>query len=333
MDTLWHQILAGDPEEHRRPYDKNYDLNNRGTLMEASGGYSNLRNQFQKPLTVLMTVVGLVLLIACANVANLLLARAAARQREIAIRLAVGAGRARLVRQLVIETVIIAMAGGVAGTAFAWWGVRVLMTLLPKRSIPLALNLTPDWRLLAFSFAICLAVGLVCGILPALQATRPNLTTALKNESSAGGRIRFDPRRALVVTQVAISLLLLIGAGLFVRSLENLKSLDLGFVRERVLLVNVGPQQMGYKGQRLREFYERLLTRTRSLPEVRQASLANITPLAGSRWNSRTTFEGYERKADEKPWVDHNSVSPGTSIRSGFRCLRAAIFGMRTIPP
>jgi predicted permease len=326
VDTLWHRILAGDPEEHRRPYDKNYDLNNRGTLLEASGGYSYLRSQIQKPLTVLMTVVALVLLIACANVANLLLARAAARQREIAIRLAVGAGRARLVRQLVLETVVVAIAGGIAGTAFAWWGVRVLITFLPKRSVPVALDLTPDWRLLAFSFGICLAVGLVCGIVPALQATRPNLTTALKNEAAAGGRIRFDPRRALVVTQVAISLLLLIGAGLFVRSLKNLKALDVGFVRERVLLVNVNPNMMGYKGQRLREFYERLLQRTRSLPEVRQAALANITPLAGSRWNSGTTFEGYDRKPDERPSVDHNSVSPGYFESLGIPLLQGRDF-------
>ena len=312
MDTLWHQVEASDPE--RKPvqaYQKDHEIQNRGTLLDASGGYSGLRNDIQKPLMVLMTVVGLVLLIACANVANLLLARAAARQREIAIRLAVGAGRARLVRQLVLETVVIAMAGGIAGAAFAWWGVRALLRFLPQRSVPLELNLSPDWRLLAFSFGVCLVVGLVCGILPALQATRPNLTATLKNESAAGGGIRFDVRRALVVTQVAVSLLLLIGAGLLVRSLQNLKALDPGFVRERVLLVNVNPGSLGYKGQRLRDFYDRLLQRTRALPDVRSAGLANITPLSGSRWNDTTTFEGYVRQADERPWVDHNAVSPG----------------------
>ena len=312
VDTLWRQVQAGDPE--RKPvqaYQKDYEIQNRGTLLDASGGYSGLRNDIKKPLMVLMTVVGLVLLIACANVATLLLARAAARQREIAIRLAVGAGRARLVRQLVLETVVIAMAGGIAGAAFAWCGVRALLRFLPQRSVPLELNLAPDWRLLAFSFAVCLVVGLVCGILPALQATRPNLTATLKNESSAGGRIRFDVRRALVVAQVAVSLLLLIGAGLLVRSLQNLKALDPGFVRERVLLVNVNPGTLGYKGQRLRDFYDRLLERTRALPDVRSAALANITPLSGSRWNDTTTFEGYVRQADERPWVDHNAVSPG----------------------
>jgi len=312
MDTLWHQILQNDPERKPVPaYDKDYQKRNRATLIAASGGYSFLRNQVEQPLTVLMIVVALVLLIACANVANLLLARAAARQREIAIRLAVGAGRARLVRQLVLETIVVAMAGGIVGAGFAWWGVRVLVGLMPQRVVSVELNLAPDWRLLAFSFGICLAVGLVCGILPALQATRPNLTVALKSESAAGSRVRFDLRRALVVAQVAISLLLLIGAGLFVRSLQNLKSLDAGFVRERVLLVDVNPTSMGYKGQRTREFYDGLLARTRALPAVRVASIARITPLEGSRWNTGISFEGYQRKPDEEPWVDFNSVSPG----------------------
>ena len=233
-DLLWKQILANDPEEHApAAWDKDYARRNRATLLAGSGGYSNLRNQIQKPLIVLMIVVAMVLLIACANVANLLLARAAARQREIAIRLAIGAGRARLVSQLVLESLVIALTGGVAGALFAWWGVRVLLNFLPKQAVAVELDLTPDWRLLAFGFGVCLMVGLTCGILPALQSTRPNLTSALKNEGSAGGRIRIDIRRWLVMAQVAMSLLLLIGAGLFVRSLQNLRSLDPGFVQEQ----------------------------------------------------------------------------------------------------
>jgi predicted permease len=313
MDLLWKQILASDPE--RKPVPayaaKDYAERNRATLLPGSGGYSYLRNQIQKPLTVLMIVVALVLLIACANVANLLLARAASRQREIAIRLAVGAGRGRLISQLVIETLVVSVLGGIASVAFAWWGVRVLLTFMPKRGVPIALDLTPDWRLLLFAFGISVGAGLICGLIPALQATRPNLTSALKNEAASFGRVRFDLRRALVVTQVAISLLLLIGAGLFVRSLSNLKSLDPGFLRESVLLVGVNPQQSGYKGQRLRDFYERLMARVRSTPGVRVASLANITPQAGSRWNDIVSIEGYQWKADERPVVDFNAVSTG----------------------
>ncbi len=320
VDLMWKQILANDPERRPVPaFIKDYKQRNRGTLLPGSGGYSYFRNSIQKPLTVLMIVVTLVLLIACGNVANLLLARAAARQREIAIRLSVGASRVRLISQLVIETLVVSVLGGVAGLAFAWGGVRVLLALMPHQEIPLALNLSPDWRLLLFSFGVSLAAGLVCGIVPALQATRPDLTSALKNEVSRVGR--FDLRRALVVVQVALSLLLLIGAGLFVRSLQNLRSLDPGFLRESVLLVNVDPQQSGYKGQRLRMFYERLLTRIREYPQVHAASLANITPLGGSRWNNTISVEGYQRKTDEKPFVDFNSTSPGYFETMGIPIL------------
>jgi predicted permease len=320
-DLLWKQILANDPEEKQQAYDKEYATRNRGTLLEASGGYTHLRSQIQKPLMVLMIVVVLVLLIACANVANLLLARATVRQREIAIRLAVGAARGRLITQLVIETLVIAVCGGVVGIGIAWWGVRVLLTFFPNRGTPLQFDLTPDWRLLAFSFGMCLLVGLLCGIAPAIQTTRPNLSSALKNESDAGGRIRFDLRRALVVLQVAISLLLLIGAGLFVRSLSNLKSLDPGFVREGVLIVETNPLALGYKRQRIRDYYERVADHLRTVPNVRVASLADLTPLGGSRMRYGISFEGYTRPADEKPWIDMNAVSPGYFATMGIPLL------------
>lgn len=310
-DLLWQQIVTSDPERKPAPaYQKDRDKGDHGLLLPGSAGYSYLRNSFSKPLTVLMIVVGLVLLIACANVANLLLARAAARQKEIAIRLAIGAGRGRLISQLVLETLVVSFAGGMAGLLFAWWGVHVLLGLMPKRAVPMELNVTPDLRVLGFAFGVSLLTGLVCGLVPALQATRPDLVSSLKNEIRGTGGGRFDLRRTLVVAQVAISLLLMIGAGLFVRSLGNLKTLDPGFVRESVLMVNVNPQASGYKGQRLREFYERLLTRADGLREVRAASLANITPLAGSRWNDDVTFQNYHWKPEEKPYLDFNAVSP-----------------------
>ena len=333
-DLLWKQFLAADPK--RRPvasYDKDYYQRNRGTLLAGSGGYTFLRNQVQKPLTVLMIVVALVLLIACANVANLLLARAAARQREIAVRLAIGAGRARLISQFVIETLLISLLGGLAGFAVAFWGARALLSFLPRRGLPLTLDLSPDWRLFAFSLGVSLVAGLVCGIMPGVQATRPNLTTALKNEAPTIGRIRFDLRRALVVAQVAMSLLLLIGAGLFVRSLQNLRTLDPGFVRERVLLVNIDAQQSGYKGQRLRDFYERLLARVRYMPNVRTASLASITPLAGSRWNQDVAVEGYQFKPDEKPYIDFNAVTSSYFETMGIPLLSGRDFRAEDNPP
>jgi predicted permease len=332
-DLLWKQILANDPESKPpAAYDKDYSQRNRGTLLEASGGYTYLRSQIQKPLMVLMIVVALVLLIACANVANLLLARATVRQREIAIRLAVGAARGRLIIQLLIETLMIAVLGGIVGIGIAWWGVRVLLTFFPKRAIPLQFDLTPDWRLLAFSFGMCLLVGLICGIAPAIQTTRPNLTGALKNESTAIGGLRFDLRRALVILQVATSLLLLIGAGLFVRSLSNLKGLDPGFVREGVLIVDTNPRALGYKSQQVRDYFERVIDRLRAIPGVRATSLANITPLSGSRWNSSISVEGYTRRADEKPWIDMNSVSPGYFATMRIPMLVGRDFGPQDNP-
>ncbi len=330
MDLLWKQYLADDPE--RRPIPtyalKDYEKHNRGTLLPGSGGYSILRNQIRKPLAVLMVVVALVLLIASANVANLLLARAAARRREIAIRLAVGAGRARLIRQLVLEALLVSVAGGIAGLAFAWWGVRVLLTFLPKRFVAVDLNLSPDWQLLAFCFGISLAVGLICGIVPALQSTRPDLISELKSEGKALGRSRFDLRRGLVVIQVAISLLLVIGAGLLVRSLQNLRSLDPGFVRESVLVVSVYPERNGYKGQRLRDFYELLLEKARALRNSRSASLAGLTPLSGSRHANFFAVEGYRRRPDESPLVDLNSVGPAY-----FETLHIPILAGRDFRP
>ncbi len=312
VNVLYQQILKSDPERRPAPaYDKGRAKWERMTVLPAGNGFSYLRRQIAKPLTVLMITAALVLLIACANVAGLLLARAAARQKEIAIRLAIGASRMRLVTQLVVETLLVSLAGGLAGLLFAWWGVRLLVGMMPQRYLPLKLDLTPDWRLMGFAFGVSLVAGIACGLVPALQATRPNLVSALKSELRTVGRHRFDLRRLLVVMQVAVSLLLLIGAGLFVRSLRNLRTLDFGFRRESVLLVNVNPQASGYKGQRLRDYYERLRDRTARNPEARSVSLAAITPLAGSRWNSDVSVQGYQRRADEDPTVDFNGVSPG----------------------
>ena len=333
-DVLFNQIEQNDPERRPVPeFDKKeHELRNRAVLMPGSGGYSYLRNRFSKPLAVLGAVVGLVLLIACANVANLLLARAASRRKEIAIRVAIGAGRRRLISQLVTEAIILAVIGGLAGFAFAYWSVRVLLSLLPTGTFPLDLHLTPDVRLLGFSFGVSLFTGLICGIVPAIQATRPDVVTALKSDFTERFA-RLDLRKALVVVQVAVSLLLLVGAGLFVRSLENLRDLDPGFVRENVLMVQTSAGSIGYKGQRIRTFEDRLLNASLRLPGVRAASLAMLTPLEGSRWNSGIAVEGHPWKPDEKPYLDFNAVSPRYFETLGIPILQGRDFHDRDNPP
>jgi predicted permease len=281
-------------------------------LMPAARGYSMVRNRLEKPLVVLMVVVALVLLIACANVANLMLARGAARQRELAVRLAIGASRSRLMSQLLMESVLIALIGGAAGLLLSYFGVRGLLEFVPQSGWSrVSVNVSADARLLGFAFAVSVFTGVLFGLAPALQSTRPDLAPVLKDEvPGASGPKRFSLRNGLVVAQVALSLLLLIGAGLFVRSLEKLRDIEPGFRRDHTVIVTVDPGRNGYTGQRLRDFYERLRAQVSGLPGVQAMSLANITPLGGSRWNQTVTVEGYQWQPGDKKSIDMNSVGP-----------------------
>ncbi len=313
LNVLWQQILEADPE--RRPvaaWDKDYKLSNTMVVLPGNQGNAFLRKQVSKPLTVLMITVGLVLLIACANVANLLLARSVSRRREIGIRLAVGAARARLIAQLLTESILLSVLGGLAGLAFSWVGVQVLLGFLPRGPFPLELNLSPNLRILTFTFLLSLVSGVVFGLVPALRASRREVITELRSDaSSQTGRLaRWDLHRTLVSLQVALSMLLLAGAGLFVRTLANLRDLDPGMARENLLFVQTNVDQLGYQPQREREFHDRLTADVQRLPGVRACSLASITPLGGSRWNGDVQIEGYTWKPDEPPWVDMNAVEP-----------------------
>jgi putative ABC transport system permease protein len=210
-------------------------------------------------------MVGLVLLIACANVANLLLARATARQREIGIRLSIGASRGRPIRQLLTESVLLASLGGAAGCLLAWWGSLVLVALISTSRYPVVLNINPDLRLLGFAAATCLFTGVLFGLAPALRATRVDLTPSLKRTKpgarGAGSRLALG--QALVVAQTALSVVLVFGAGLFVRTLVNLQNLNTGFQTSNVLLFGVNALEAGYKGPALNDFYERVRQRAR----------------------------------------------------------------------
>jgi predicted permease len=265
-----------------------YLLERRLVLEPGSQGLSVLRRQFSQPLFILMTVVGLVLLIACANLAGLLLARATARRKEIGIRLALGAGRARLVRQLLTESIMLAGLGGCLGLFIAYWGIKLLVPLLPQGEIPIHLNLSPDVRLLGFSMALTLLTGLLFGLAPAFHATRVDINTALKDEAQrSGSRGRHLPLGKLfVIAQVAFSMLLLIGTGLFIRSLQNLRQVDTGFERENVLVLKLEPTGSNDRnaGDRLAPRYDDLLERVKAIPGVLRASLVGYSPITRREW-------------------------------------------------
>jgi predicted permease len=288
-------------------------LDKKIAVLPASRGTSDLRRDAEKPLWVLTAMVGLVLLIACANVANLLTARAASRQKEIAIRLSLGASRGQIVRQLLVESVALAAAGGVFGLLVAAWTGDLLLSLLPLEAGRSALSTSPDARVLAYNFAISIAAALLFGLVPAIQATRPELATVLKDEagnlSTASGQVRF--RKGLVVAQIALSLLLLIGAGLFTRSLYNLRELNPGFVTENLMTFKVDPSLVGYQKERALALYERVQQSIAAIPGVRSASMATVAVLTGDRNISTVRLEGYEAKEGEDMNPDINEIGPG----------------------
>ncbi len=230
---------------------------------------------------LLLVVVGLVLVVACTNVANLLLARASARQREMAVRLAIGASRGQIVRQLLVESTLLGLLGGGAGLLLALWLTRMLASFRPPLPIPLSIDLSIDLRVLLYTFGLALATGILFGLAPALRASKPDLLVALKSDDIAigSGRRRFELRRILVVSQIALSLALLIGAGLFLRSLVRAQSLNPGFTVDRasVAWLNVGVQ--GYREEKGRAFYLQLLERAKGLPGVQVAALTDRLPL------------------------------------------------------
>jgi putative ABC transport system permease protein len=303
-------------------------------LDSAKTGVSNLSRQFSQPLTVLMSLVGVVLLIASLNVANLLLARATMRQKEIAVRSALGAGRFRLVRQLLTEGFLLSAVGGLLGLLFALCGADALLNFLPQGRIPTVLEIKPDLRMLGFTLSITVLTGVLFGLAPALQATRPDLIPALKNEPIvvSGGSRKWELRRLLVVLQVALSLVLLVGAGLFVRSLQNLKAVDAGYNTDQVVTLALDPAQNGYKLDQLRSFYIQLSERVSALPGVKSATYAGNMPLSG-RW-SRIGVEvpGYRPRPDEEMAALFNHINPQFFATFGTPLLIGRDFNTQDAP-
>src|SRR6266571_1343152 len=261
-------------------------------LQPAATGWTRLRDQFRQPLMILTVVVGLVLLIACANVASLMLARAMARTREFSIRTALGAHRLRLIRQLLTESVLLAGLGGMLGLLVAHWGARLLVSFVGVQPDPVSFDLAPDARVLCFTMGLSLATGFVFGLAPALRSSRSDLTPTFKETGASISANRQFLQQSLVVIQIATSLILLVGAGLFVRTLQKLKGMDMGFSRENVVLFQVGFSQRVDRTRRI-SAYKELLGRLEESPGVRAASMSFVTPLTGDAWGQQVDIEGY----------------------------------------
>ncbi|MBZ5590927.1 MAG: ABC transporter permease [Acidobacteriia bacterium] len=280
-------------------------------LLPAAQGINALRADWETPLIALMAMVGLVLLIACANVANLMLARATGRQKEIAIRLAIGASRGAIVRQLLVESLIIAVAGGFLGLLVATWTTATLLHVLPDDATGGWLAASFDLRTLGFNAALAIGTGILFGLAPAIGSTRPDLAPALKEQSgnaaAGGAQARF--RKLFIVAQVALSLLLLVGAGLFARSLFNLMTEDPGFRAAKLLRFSVDPSLNGYDAPRGWVFYRELQQRLAVLPGVRSVGGAFLGPFGSGRRAGNITVEGYRAKEDEYVGASEDALS------------------------
>jgi predicted permease len=264
-------------------------------LQPGATGLDSLRRQYAQPIYVLMGMVGLILLIACSNVANLLLARATSRRREIAVRLSIGAGRWRVIRQLLTESVLLASIGGALGVALAWWGIDVMTALLSGGRDHFTLHAALNWRVLGATAGLSIVTGLAFGLVPALQATRLEIIPALKDVRSATPAS--TPRRLalgswLIATQIALAMMLLVGAGLFGRTLANLHAIEIGFNREHVLLFTLRPSAVGYQGQPLYNLYEDLRARLGALPGVTSISLSSRPLPMGGGTMSQVSIDG-----------------------------------------
>ncbi len=321
LRVIFQRLAATEASHIDDAHQRRVALDQKLELTSAGPGLDTLRLKFSDPLHILMAVVGLVLLIACANIANLLLARAAARRREIAVRLALGAGRSRLLRQFLTESLLLSNGGGALGLLLAWWGSNALVVFLSNGQDRILPALTPDARVLAFTATVSLLTGVFFGLAAAFRATRVDAGPTLKETRAMSASNRLG--KILVIAQVGLSLVLLIGATLVARSLRNLETMSPGFDRNNVLIVSLDAESAGYKGVRLNSYYQELLSRLARIPGVRSASGALITPISGGAISNVVQVEGYTPRPDEDKEVYMNRVAPkyfetlGTPLLAG----------------
>jgi putative ABC transport system permease protein len=271
-----------------RPQDKDGYLKEGFAVLGAANGSSGLRGRYRLPLTAMMVVVGLVLLIACANIANLLLARATARRHELSVRVALGASRMRIARQLLSESLLLSITGALVGLLFARWGSRLLVRQLSTSTNNVFLDLSVDWRVLAFTAAGAISTAVLFGMVPALRGMRVQPNEALKAQGrGVVGDDRLGLGNVLVILQVALSLVLIVAAGLFVRTFSSLANLSLGFDRDPVLVASVNAQRAQLEPADRPELFRRLLEAASGVPGVASAAVSAVTPVSGSTWNNR----------------------------------------------
>lgn len=332
LQPLFHQILEAEMRQpgfaNATPYDKQQFLKMWLDVIPGGQGDSTLRRRYEKPLFLLMGITGFVLLIACANLASLLAARAVVRQKEIAVRLAIGSSRARIIQQLMTESLLLALAGGLAGIGLAAAMVKGLLTFLPEQATGYTISSSPDLRILLFALGLSLLTGLIFGLLPALQAASPDIADTLKAKAASltGGATHIHFRKLLVAAQITLSLLLLIGASLFIRSLANLHSVDPGFRTRNLVQFSVDLASIGYDRKAANAFFDQLEARLERIPGIEAAGMANNPVLTNSNWQSPVLVDDRENKPGEAANSYVNRVSRGYFKTLGIHLLSGRTF-------
>jgi predicted permease len=328
--ALLEQEAADAAFEKASPDTKRRFLEGRLTLLDASRGRSGLREFVSRPLLILMAVAAGVLLIVCANVANLLIARGAARRHEVALRLAVGAGRREIVRLLLVDSLVLGVCGAGAGLLLAMWGASVLLGYYaPVAEFGAVVSAEPDMRILLFTTALALVTTVGAGLVPAFRSARIDLTLSLKGSAGVTGGDQSRVRKTLVAAQVALSLMLLVGAGLFVRSLNNLLEVDPGYRTGRTVSFTFDLSRAGYDTAASHAFIRRFHERISRLPSVASLAYTFFGFLQGGGWSMGFTIEGYQPPQGESAFAMCNGVSPGFFKAMGIRLLAGRDFDQR----
>ena len=334
MNVLYSQINAEEIKQIEAPSERFRKLFlAKKLIVEPAGRGLNagVRRDAALPLIVMSGMVGVVLLIACANVANLLIAKLTARQKEIAVRAALGAGRWQIVRQYFLESLLLALAGGVVGLVIAAATTNALVSAMPMQDLVRNLSVTPDTRVMLFTLSLCVVTALLFGLVPAFQASRPSLVTALKDEigTTSGGTRHARMRKTLVVAQIALSVLLLAAAGLFARSLYNLRVLDPGFKLDRLLTFSIDPTLSNYSQERTVRFAERVQEALLATPGVTAVSAGEVPALTDSTWSMTVGIDGYRPKEGEDMNPSVNGVGPRYFATMGIPLVAGREFSER----